>query len=541
MRNPKTEKSRMSSAQRWLRRLMVLCLLILLCALAALLLRRSRSQEEEAESVTAEPADETLTETLFRYPGYVTLDETLPVETFEDENGEEVSLRDYRGSYVVLTFWASWCEHCEEQLAILPELAECAAGYGDVEYLLIDKLDGEKETREQAQAYLETNDISVTCLYDNGLVAYEAMGLQIVPTTLILDPEGKLVFCQAGVIESVNEWEAMLDYAHDGRAAATEQFVRTYMMNGEGGMYTGYSDVSGLAAGHDVLSESQGLLMEYAALTENQPLFVKVRNYVRDYMMTYALPLWVTEDEQTISVNALLDDLRILKALGTMQERFGGYQSEAEALAEALALYCTKDQQPVDFYDFFYDQQSTQFTLCYGDIAAIRLLASLTPVEPDLEANTLALIEGGYISDEFPLYRNNYDYVTATYDDGAINMAEGLYTLYHLAEAGELKDTSLEWLRTRMNGSGVYARYETDGTVSVGYEYESPAVYALVGLIALEVGDEQLLTQAVARMEEFRVFDTSSEANGSFGNGVLEDAASYDQCMALLLYAKMAQ
>lgn len=539
MRKQKDGNSPTPAAERWLKRLMWLCLVILLCSVAAIYLRRDRTTPEQPEIV--EPDDDTLTETLFRYPKNVTLDETLPVETFEDESGKVVSLQRYRGSYVVLTYWASWCEHCSEQLRLLPELTAAAEAYGDVEYVLINKLDGEKETLAQAQDYLTQNNISVTSLYDDGLTAYDAMGLQIVPTTLILDKSGKLVYCHAGVIQSADELKAMLDYAHDGRAAATETFVKTYMMNEDGGMYTGYTDGSGLAVGHDVLSESQGLLMEYAALTENQPLFVKTYNYVRNFMMTYALPVWVTEDEQTISVNALLDDLRILKALGTMQERYGGYQDRRETLAEALVLYCTKNQKPVDFYDFLYEQQATQFTLCYGDLAAIRQLAVITPVEPDLEANTLALIEGGYISDEFPLYHNNYDYVTFSYDSGAINMVEGLYTLYHLAEVGQLKDTSLEWLRTQMNGNGIFARYETSGEVSVGYEYESASVYALVGLIANEVGDQQLLTQAVARMEQFRVFDTSSAANGAFGNGTLEDTASYDQCMALLLYAKMAQ
>lgn len=77
------------------------------------------------------------------------------------------------------------------------------------------------------------------------------------------------------------------------------------------------------------------------------------------------------------------------------------------------------------------------------------------------------------------------------------------------------------------------------GVLSEG-AYQSPAVYAIVGLIALECQDTQLLTQAVSRMEQFRCFDASSACNGAFASK-LEEVSSFDQCMALVLYAQMGQ
>ncbi len=44
--------------------------------------------------------------------------------TIADQNGETVSLRDFRGSYVLLDFWAGWCIPCIEQLPYMNEIYE---------------------------------------------------------------------------------------------------------------------------------------------------------------------------------------------------------------------------------------------------------------------------------------------------------------------------------------------------------------------------------------------------------------------------------
>jgi hypothetical protein len=208
-------------------------------------------------------------------------------------------------------------------------------------------------------------------------------------------------------------------------------------------------------------------------------------------------------------------------------------------LAEAIAIYDTEQQSPVDFYDFKNSQKSSTFTLCYADFTALEIVAKMSVAAEKLPENALTIVENGYIGEEFPFYYNSYSYEDGTYDTSSLNMAEALYTLYHLAEAGKLKDSSLAWLQTHMEDNGIFARYDVQGNVVPGYEYESPAIYALVGLIAQETGEEKLLTQALSRMEEWRVFDTEDTANGAFGTQGIGQMMSYDQCMALLLYGKI--
>ena len=102
-----------------------------------------------------------------------------------------------------------------------------------------------------------------------------------------------------------------------------------------------------------------------------------------------------------------------------------------------------------------------------------------------------------------------------------------------------MRKQTINWLYDQVEGDGLRARYTTDGEVVATYNYETPALYALTALIALEVGEEDLFTQSVMLMETCRTFDTASASNGSFTTRNKDSA--FDQCAALLVYAKMQQ
>ncbi len=90
------------------------------------------------------------------------------------------------------------------------------------------------------------------------------------------------------------------------------------------------------------------------------------------------------------------------------------------------------------------------------------------------------------------------------------------------------------WLKDRLVQTE-QGRYNTDGTVQKGYNYEAASIYALAVMIADELGDSAMKTKALIRMERFRRFDSSSVTDGAFGIG--EDFLySFDQLMALLAY-----
>ena len=51
-----------------------------------------------------------------------------PASTFGTTGGEEMTLRDYRGKYVLLNVWATWCPPCVAEMPSLNELSKLRSG-----------------------------------------------------------------------------------------------------------------------------------------------------------------------------------------------------------------------------------------------------------------------------------------------------------------------------------------------------------------------------------------------------------------------------
>lgn len=90
--------------------------------------------------------------------------------TLIDQNGNKVSLSNYRGKKVVILYWAVWCTPCKEEVPIINELSE---EYNDAIFLtIVSPTLGEnseyKTYQEEIAAYIQKNNIEVPVLIDEG-------------------------------------------------------------------------------------------------------------------------------------------------------------------------------------------------------------------------------------------------------------------------------------------------------------------------------------------------------------------------------------
>ncbi|MEQ8966302.1 MAG: TlpA disulfide reductase family protein [Azospirillaceae bacterium] len=117
-----------------------------------------------------------------------------PAATLETPDGE-VALADFEGRVVLLNFWATWCGPCVEEMPALDTLqAELADRPFDVVAVSIDR-GGAAEVRPFFEAHgIEALDIFLDPLGATPR-AFEALGL---PTTVLIDPEGRVVGRYAG-------------------------------------------------------------------------------------------------------------------------------------------------------------------------------------------------------------------------------------------------------------------------------------------------------------------------------------------------------
>lgn len=535
--------SRLERLQKILMAVMLLLALVAAAAAALLLGGRHRQPVpvQATEESTAEPA--ALTEVLWRYPDHVLLGKPLTQLPLALPDGNETFLESHLGAEnTLVVYWGSWCDYCAQQTEILKDAQSLLEAY-NTKVLLIDKMDPDKESLEAAEETIASEQIPFDWIVDSDLSVYQALGVHIIPTSFLLDAQGRVLFCQAGRIASQSELEAILSYGRSGPQAQPEEFLRDYLLTAEGGVRMHpYGEAAPSPSGRDVLSESQGLLMEYAADMGDEALFERAYGYTADALWEDGLLRWYgTESGEPAQVNALLDDLRFLRALDAGNRRFGGYDAPFMEAARAIAEKNIDDKgNLVDFYTFSDGSKAGRLTMCYVDGTALELLKRMHPETADSVDRALEILDNAYLGDEFPFYAGFYDYASESYDMGSLNMAEAMITLLHQAERGQLKRASLDWLHRQLAGDGIWARYDIHGNVLPEGAYQSPAVYAIVGLIALECNDTALLTQAVSRMEQFRCFDASSACNGAFASK-MEEVSSFDQCTALVLYAKMRQ
>lgn len=123
----------------------------------------------------------------------------------ETLDGEAIKLSDLRGKPVFLNFFTSWCPPCRAEMPDMQKFHEDS----DVQVLAVNMYEREHNT-DDVPLFVEEFDLTLPMIIDESLEVTYRYGVQVMPTTYLLDSEG--------VIFNVHLGPMNYDQMHDSFA-----------------------------------------------------------------------------------------------------------------------------------------------------------------------------------------------------------------------------------------------------------------------------------------------------------------------------------
>lgn len=116
--------------------------------------------------------------------------------SFTNANGQTQSTSDFKGKVVFINFWATWCPPCRAEMPSLNELYNQFKNDNRFVFLFIN----EDEDWQKAKDYLQKAGFAIPLSTSSGLIPAELYSGTL-PTTLVLDKDGRLVMKHEGLAD----------------------------------------------------------------------------------------------------------------------------------------------------------------------------------------------------------------------------------------------------------------------------------------------------------------------------------------------------
>jgi thiol-disulfide isomerase/thioredoxin len=129
-----------------------------------------------------------------------------------DMRGNTHRLSDYRGKWVLVNYWATWCPPCLEEV---PDLVMLYDQYKD-DGLMVFGIAQQYKSRQEVVAFVDDMLMSYPIVLGNATVNAQFGPNEILPTTFIYNPRGELVRTRRGLITRAYIRELLAGRLPDG-------------------------------------------------------------------------------------------------------------------------------------------------------------------------------------------------------------------------------------------------------------------------------------------------------------------------------------
>ena len=115
---------------------------------------------------------------------------------FKDTTGVEHHLSENKGKWILINYWATWCPPCLEEVPDLVNLYDQRKNKD----LIVFGVVFDYESTKAVEQYVDDMLMSYPIVLGNDAITKQIGALDVLPTTFIYNPQGKLIKIKRGLI-----------------------------------------------------------------------------------------------------------------------------------------------------------------------------------------------------------------------------------------------------------------------------------------------------------------------------------------------------
>ncbi|MEO8547060.1 MAG: TlpA disulfide reductase family protein [Sphingomicrobium sp.] len=122
-----------------------------------------------------------------------------PDVTFQDPDGGDIRLADFKGVPVLVNLWASWCGPCVKELPTLEKLSDSHLQDGQLGVIAVSQ---DMAPHSSVTAFLAEHKIDGLGAYQDPKMALSgALGVEVLPTSILYDNQGREIWRYVGDLD----------------------------------------------------------------------------------------------------------------------------------------------------------------------------------------------------------------------------------------------------------------------------------------------------------------------------------------------------
>ena len=124
--------------------------------------------------------------------------DNAPNFTLKNLDGKQITLSQFRGKHVLINYCATWCGPCKLEMPSLEALYE---RFKDRNFVLL-AISNDMFGANIVKPFVKAHNINFPVLLDQRLKVSNAFGVVSLPTTFMIDPQGKII----GALFGAEDW-----------------------------------------------------------------------------------------------------------------------------------------------------------------------------------------------------------------------------------------------------------------------------------------------------------------------------------------------